>query len=156
MNKKHRVKSSSVQSYLSLLMFAIILFSICFVALINWLFLDKYYLYKAKKNYENAYREIKEISENIEVSSEDYYYALEELAKKVNKQYNASVLIVYSGEKNIRYISYGINDYYRAINRLSDYKKGHIYGLKELFHQMQREYYKYQKIPCLVQIRLIY
>lgn len=120
MNNNNKYSYRSIKSQLSLLMFAMILITIFFVAIINWLFLDKYYIYKTELSYEKCYNDLLKISNEYSKDSELYFRELTNRVNKFSSETNASIIIKYKNE-NSKYIIVGINDVMNAIIKHDNY-----------------------------------
>lgn len=116
--------SMSIRSKLSLLMFTIILFLVCFMAIINWLFLDKYYIHKTKDYYEKSYYQMKELVKNSDLDSIAKLPKLDSLIREISYNNNCSIAVKYYGKQG-SYFSFGsgAQNYYYMINKLSDYQQ---------------------------------
>lgn len=125
-NQNRKAKATSVQSHLSLLMFAIIIFTVCFVAIINWLFLDKYYFYKARQHYENAYIVLQECTDNNNSTQAILTNSLSDNVKSLSTKFNASVIVRLVYNDNVYFINAGSEDVTNMIFKLSDRSNGNF------------------------------
>lgn len=129
-------KSMSVRARLSLLMFAVIIFSVCFMACINWLFLGKYYQYKTVNTYESSYYKIKEFLNDKDLSKLKAVQELDYIVKEISDKTNCSVSLSYitddkgyfpfaAGSQSVSYLNTKLMNYRKDImpEDYSIYKK---------------------------------
>lgn len=115
-------RSMSVRTKLSLLMFVIIIFSVCFMAFINWLFLGNYYMYQTKQNYEKNFYKIKSAVKEAEASPIATITGLDYLAKEISSNNNCSVSFRYIDEKGSYFRFYaGTQPQILLISKLTEY-----------------------------------
>lgn len=122
MFRRLKRKAMTVRSKVCVMMLMLVMFCIGFTAIINWVFLDKYYLYQAKKSFESYHEQLLDIAHSSESSilyrRINYDYAI----SKISEEEHYSIIISYgdsldneftlnSGTENSQYMAFKLRTY---------------------------------------------